>query len=93
LNDDNLREFQSQLITRPHMGDIITGTGGARKTRYAAIRNIGKRGSARIIYIDITHAKKIFLLYCYPKGKQDNLTPEQKKQVKKIVEAVKGEYK
>ncbi|MCL2224803.1 MAG: type II toxin-antitoxin system RelE/ParE family toxin [Defluviitaleaceae bacterium] len=93
LNDDNLRELQSQIITRPNIGDVIVGTGGARKARYAAIRNTGKSGGARVIYVDITHAGLIFLLYCYPKGKQDDLTPEQKKQVKKIVEAVKGEYR
>lgn len=93
LNDNNLRELQAQLITRPHHGDIITGTSGARKTRYAAILNTGKSGGTRVIYVDITHAEIIFLLFCYPKGKQDNLTPEQKKQVKKIVEAVKGEYR
>ena len=33
LNDDNLKTFQSLLLENPFIGDIIKGTGGARKTR------------------------------------------------------------
>jgi len=92
LNDDNLRELQTHLIKYPHSGDVMQGTGGARKIRYALF-NIGKSGGVRVIYLDIAHAQTLFLLYCYPKNKQGDLTREQKKQVKMIVDALKGEYR
>ena len=92
LDDDNLQELQSILNVNPHKGEIINGTGGARKIR-EALSHKGKSGGIRVIYLDITHKQIIFLLYCYPKSKQDDLTPEQKKQVRKIVEAVKGAYR
>ncbi|MCL2499097.1 MAG: type II toxin-antitoxin system RelE/ParE family toxin [Defluviitaleaceae bacterium] len=89
LNDDDLRELQSKLIVNPFVGDIMKETGGARKTRFA-LSNTGKSGGLRIIYLDIAHVQKSFLLLCYPKSKQDDLTPEQKLKIKRAVEALKG---
>lgn len=37
------------LIEHPYAGDVIPGSGGARKLRWAA-KGKGKRGGARIIY-------------------------------------------
>ena len=89
LSDEDLREFQNVLIENPFAGSLIQGTGGARKIRFA-LQGKGKSGGLRVIYFDVTHLRKIYLIICYPKGKQDDLTPEQKKQVRKVIEAVKG---
>ena len=35
--------------------------------------------------------EKLYFLLAYPKNVQDNLTPDQKKQVRKLVEAIKKE--
>ena len=89
LSDEDLREFQNVLIKNPFAGSIIPETGGARKIRFA-LPGKGKSGGLRVMYFDATHLQKIYLIICYPKGKQDDLTPEQKKQVKKIIETLKG---
>jgi len=89
LDDDDLRGLQSQLIANPYSGDIIRETSGARKLRYALL-NTGKSGSIRVIYMDIAHVRKLYLLLCYPKSKQDDLTPQQKKHIRNAVEALKG---
>ena len=89
LSDDNLRQLQNRLLINPHEGDIIQGTGGARKLRNA-LPNTGKSSGMRIIYFDITHIGVLLLLLCYPKSKQDDLTNEQKRQVRAVVEALKG---
>ena len=89
LTDDDLRYLQSYIMINPSAGDLIRGTGGARKIRFA-IADSGKSGGIRVIYVDITHKQHIYLLLCYPKNKQDNLTQEQKKQVKILIEALKG---
>lgn len=90
LNDEGLRELQNLLMQNPFTGDIIQGTGGARKMRFAQ-NNTGKSGGIRIIYIDITHLDQLYLLLCYPKNRQDDLTEEQKKQVKAVIKTLKGE--
>jgi len=90
LDDDDLMELQRHIMKNLASGNLIVGTGGARKIRYA-LPNKGKSGGARVIYIDIVHAKHIHLLLCYPKGKQENLTPEQTKVVRQLTKALKGE--
>jgi mRNA-degrading endonuclease RelE of RelBE toxin-antitoxin system len=85
LSDDDYRELQSMLVIRPDAGPVIPGSGGLRKLRWAASGR-GKRGGARIIYYWFTSQEKLLMLYIYPKNEQDNLTPDQLKALKKIVE-------
>ena len=89
LSDEDLREFQNMLIKNPFAGTIIQKTGGARKIRFA-LPGKGKSSGLRAIYFEVIHFRKIYLIICYPKDKQEDLTSEQKKQVKKIIETVKG---
>jgi mRNA-degrading endonuclease RelE of RelBE toxin-antitoxin system len=49
LTDDDYRLLQQELVGRPEVGDIIRGSGGLRKVRWAATGR-GKRGGVRIIY-------------------------------------------
>jgi len=77
LEDEDLLKLQIDLMTNPKIGDIIRGTGGARKMRFA-LHDTGKSGGIRIIYVDLTHKDQTYLLLCYPKSQQDDLTPEQK---------------
>jgi len=51
LNDDEYRELQFHLANDPEAGDVIQGTGGFRKLRWAdPRRGQGRRGGLRIIY-------------------------------------------
>ncbi len=51
LNDDGYRELQAKLAANPDLGDVMPGTGGFRKMRWAdARRGKGRRGGLRIIY-------------------------------------------
>jgi len=88
LNDDDLRNLQNSLIINPNTGDVIQGTGGARKTRFA-LQNIGKSGGVRIIYVSLPSLQKLHLLLCYSKSYQDDLNPEQKKQIKLLIKTLK----
>jgi mRNA-degrading endonuclease RelE of RelBE toxin-antitoxin system len=85
LSDDDYRELQSVLVIRPDAGPVIPGSSGLRKLRWAASGR-GKRGGARIIYYWFTSQEQLLMLYIYPKNEQDNLTPDQLKALKKIVE-------
>jgi hypothetical protein len=51
LDDDGFRYLQDTLMAFPEAGDLIEGTGGLRKLRFAdARRSKGKRGGLRVIY-------------------------------------------
>jgi mRNA-degrading endonuclease RelE of RelBE toxin-antitoxin system len=85
LSDDEYRLFQNMLLTRPDAGKVIPGSGGLRKLRWTA-EGRGKRGGLRVIYYWFTAGSTIMLLFIYPKNVQDNLTTDQLKQLKKVVE-------
>ena len=90
LNDTNLRELEQELLKNPQAGDVIEGTGGARKLRIK-LENHGKSGGARVIYLDVFEKEKLFFLFAYPKNVQENLTANQKKAIRNIIEEIKKE--
>jgi len=45
--------MQRYLALNPHAGDVIQGTGGLRKARWAA-EGGGKRGGVRVIYFHVS---------------------------------------
>ena len=85
MSDEEYRELQEALINRPSIGDIIQGTGGLRKVRWKQ-EGRGKSGGFRVIYYWMTKNEQIYMLYVYPKSRQEDLTSEQVKELKSIVE-------
>jgi len=79
------QELQKVLILKPDVGKIITGSGGIRKLRWS-IPGKGKRGGIRVIYYWYTSQSKILMLYAYSKRKQEDLTTEQLKILKNLLE-------
>ena len=91
LGDSDLELLEQVLLKNPQVGDVIPGTGGARKMRIQ-LTGRGKRGGGRVIYLDIFERGDLFLLFAYPKNVQENLTSEQTRQIKTMVSAIKREY-
>lgn len=85
LSDDEYKALQLHLVENPESGDIIKGTGGIRKIRWAR-SDSGKSGGLRIIYYWITEGNQIFMLLAYPKGTQETLTVKQKNLLRKAVQ-------
>lgn len=85
LSDEEYRLFQATLLDRPDAGKVIPGGGGLRKIRWA-LEGRGKSGGVRVIYYWFTRQETILLLFMYLKNVQDNLTQEQLKQLKKVIE-------
>jgi len=85
LTEEEYRELQNGLIKQPDAGAIIRGSSGLRKIRWAA-KGRGKRGGVRVIYYWFVSSEKFLMLFIYPKNEQDNLTPEQIKKLKSLVE-------
>ena len=89
LSDEQYRFLQIELINRPESGKVIPRSGGLRKLRWS-VEGSGKRGGIRIIYYWFVSQENILLLFAYPKNVQDDLTEDQLKKLRKIVE---GEYR
>lgn len=85
LSDDEYSQLQAALATRPDAGAIIPRSGGLRKIRWS-IGGRGKRGGVRVIYYWVVVEDKILMLFMYPKSVKDNLTPQQLKVLREIVE-------
>jgi hypothetical protein len=79
LTDTDLEALQVAIMLRPKGGDVIEGTGGLRKLRFAP-RESDKRksGSLRVCYAYFEQVATVVLGLVYGKGEKDNLTAEDK---------------
>lgn len=87
LTEDAYRELQTHLSENPETGDLMPGTGGFRKMRWAdARRGKGRRGGLRIIYYHFSSDHQIWLMTLYGKDEASDLTAQQKKALKVAIE-------
>ena len=85
ISDEEYRLLQTHLVNRPDVGKVLSGSGGLRKLRWSA-KGHGKSGGIRVIYYWFVSQEVLLLLYAYPKSEQSDLTSEQLRQLRKIVE-------
>ena len=92
-NSKSMDGEQAALIANPTQGDLDPGTGGLRKVRIPdAGRGKGKRGGARVHYLYLPHSALIYLLFVYGKDELITLSAVQKKQLRRVVEAIRTEW-
>ena len=87
LSDGEYLELQAVLTKDPEVGQIIRGSGGVRKLRWA-IPGRGKRGGLRIIYYLKTRESVIWMLTAYPKNVTESIPAHILKQILKEMEDV-----
>ena len=85
IRDDEYSQLQIALIAHPDAGAIIPHSGGLRKIRWSMSRR-GKRGGIRAIYYWVVAEDQILMLFMYPKNEKDDLTQNQLKVLREIVE-------
>jgi mRNA-degrading endonuclease RelE of RelBE toxin-antitoxin system len=85
LSLEEYRAIQNQLFLQPDLGELIPGCKGLRKSRHR-YRRTGKRGGLRLIYYYDRSSREIYMLFLYEKSGKDDLTPDQKKTLAKLVE-------
>ena len=87
LTDDDLRLLQEELLKNPKSGAVMQGTGGLRKLRFAFLGR-GKSGSCRVLYIDFVIDESIYFIFAYLKSEMDNLSREERNNIKKLIEQI-----
>jgi hypothetical protein len=68
----------------PKAAPVVPGTGGLRKTRFAATGR-GKRGSLRIGYVYFEEFGVIALLAVYAKSDQADIPANQRQQIRGMI--------
>ena len=79
------------LAAHPAAGDIMQGTGGIRKLRWAA-KGKGKSGGVRIIYYFHNESIPLFLLTLFGKGEKSNLAKTERNELAKLVSLIVESY-
>ena len=88
LDDAAFSALQSALMANPEAGDVIEGTGGLRKLRFAdPRRGKGRRGGLRIIYYWWVAGLQFWLFTLYDKNEMKDLTSDQRKALKAMIKA------
>lgn len=86
MKDDEYIEMQKLLLNNPTHGKVIKGSGGIRKLRWS-LDTHGKSGGIRVIYYLYSAHETFFMLLVYRKNEFDDLSDEQLKKLKDVVEA------
>lgn len=82
-----------QLVSaNPTAGDLMQGTGGARKLRVAG-RSKGKSGGYRVITFYAADDVPVFLLDAYSKGDAANLTKAERNELRDVLAGLADAYR
>jgi hypothetical protein len=92
LRDDEMRGIIDYLARRPDAGDLIPGTGGARKVRFAG-RGKGKSGGYRVITFYAGASLPVFLLTVFGKGDKVDLSQAERNQLRQELAGLVDDYR
>jgi hypothetical protein len=87
MTDDERMALIDHLAENPLAGDLMPGTGGMRKLRWA-LEGRGKRGGARVIYYFHNEQIPLFALDAYAKNEKADLKPNDVVRLRRVVKAI-----
>lgn len=83
MSDDERALLVDYLAHNPMAGDLVQGTGGIRKVRWA-LDGRGKRGGARVIYFYHDADMPLFALTAYAKNERADLSQQDKNDFRQL---------
>ena len=92
LSGDEMAAIIQIIASDPKAGDLMVGTGGARKLRFAA-GGKGKRGGVRTVHYFGGDDVPIFMLAVIKKGDRDNLSKAECNALKKELQGIADAYR
>lgn len=85
LSEGDYTAFQRFLMEQPEAGDLVKGSGGVRKVRWARA-GAGKSGGVRVCYYTRNAAGQILLLLIYAKSVRASIPGAVLKQIKEVLD-------
>ncbi|MGA7721510.1 MAG: type II toxin-antitoxin system RelE/ParE family toxin [Ignavibacteriaceae bacterium] len=92
FSEDDREELLYYLSFNPKAGNLMQGTGGVRKLRWAS-KGKGKSGGSRIIYFFYNESIPLFLLTIFGKNEKINLSKAERNELAKLVKELVKSYK
>lgn len=92
IADQERDRLIAYLASNPEAGQVIPGTGGARKIRWA-VPGKGKRGGARTSYYYHNEQVPLFLLDIYAKSQKATLSEADKRSLQRLLPLLVSRYK
>lgn len=92
MSEDEREAIVMAMAGSPICGDLMPGTGGARKVRFAAPGR-GKRGGYRTIHYYGGDDIPVFLLAVLKKGERADLSQAEKNELRKELAGLAGDYR
>jgi hypothetical protein len=89
LSESERNDVIGYVAASPKAGDLIQGTGGVRKLRWARSGR-GKSGGVRVIYYFHSEALPLYLLTVFGKGEKADLSQVERNELAKLVQVLKG---
>lgn len=91
LTEEELTALVDHLAAEPDTGDVMPGTGGARKLRWRG-KGKGKSGGIRVITFYSGPPVPVFLLSAFGKGRKINLSQAERNELQRVLRDVVSEY-
>jgi hypothetical protein len=89
LSESERNGVIDHVAANPKAGDLIQGTGGVRKLRWARSGR-GKSGGVRVIYYFHSEVLPLYLLTVFGKGEKADLSQAERNELAKLVQVLKG---
>ena len=90
LSKKGQAELIEYLAINPESGDVIQGTGGIRKLRWAT-GGKGKSGGARIIYYYYNESIPLYLITIFKKGTKINISKAEANELQALARVLKNQ--
>jgi mRNA-degrading endonuclease RelE of RelBE toxin-antitoxin system len=85
LSEEEYSSLQRHLAAWPESGDVVPGTGGVRKVRWA-VKGRGKRGGVRVVYVARVAKEVIWLLTISAKNEAESIPANVSRRIREELE-------
>jgi hypothetical protein len=92
LSDQERSAIIDRVAAEPTAGDLMQGSGGARKVRFAG-RGKGKSGGYRVITFYAGRGTPVFLLALYGKGERAALSHAERNELRSLLGSIVETYR
>jgi hypothetical protein len=92
MSEGAIADVIDAISNDPQIGDLMAGTGGARKVRVPG-RGKGKSGGYRVVTYFAGTDLPVFLLGVFSKGERDNLSNAERNELKRELAGLAADYR